>query len=285
MTLALAVQPQPLVSPLPALRLSWQLPTIQAGALEVKLADSNEELQLAQALRYRVFVEEMGAKASAEMHEQRRDWDEFDAVCDHLLVVDKSREEKGKNPVVGTYRLLRGEVGKRYGKFYTASEFDITPALKLPYEILELGRSCVHPDYRGRSGMQLLWRGIGAYVEHYRIGLMFGCASFSGTDVAALKEALAYLHHQHLAPEDIRIRALKERYVTMNTLPKEAVEIKRIIMDLPPLIKGYLRLGAVIGDGAVLDHDYNTTDVCIMVRTATLTNSYYNRYACGSEKR
>jgi putative hemolysin len=231
-----------------------------------------------------VFVKEMGAEASPAMHACARDWDEFDEPCDHLLVMDRSRIERGKNPVVGTYRLLRGQVGRAYGKFYTAAEYDIAPLFRLPYELLELGRSCVHPDYRNRSTMQLLWRGIGAYVEHHRIGLMFGCASFPGTDSVALKGPLSYLHHYHLAPEALRIRAVDSRFVPMDQLPKEAVDRKRNLAQLPPLIKGYLRLGGFVGEGAVLDHAYNTTDVCILVRTEGIRQSYYDRYRVGERR-
>jgi L-ornithine Nalpha-acyltransferase len=256
----------------------WQLPVIEAGSLAVRLAEDITELHFAQSLRYRVFVEEMGARASDAMHQVKRDWDEFDSPCDHLLVVDRARKEKGKNPVVGTYRLLRGQAGRSFGKFYTQSEYDIERLMALPYEVLELGRSCVHSDYRNRSSMQLLWRGIGAYVEHYGIGLMFGCASFPGTDTDSIRAQLSYLHHFHLAPENIRIRALPERYVEMDRMPKEQIEARKALASLPPLIKGYLRLGGFVGEGAVADYDYNTTDVSILVPTANVTEHYYNRY-------
>jgi putative hemolysin len=248
------------------------------GDLEVKLAEDIDELHAAQALRYRVFVEDMGATATEEMHEAKRDWDDFDLVCDHLLVLDRSREERGKSPVVGTYRLFLGSKAKKFGKFYSESEFDITGALNCEGEILELGRSCVHPEYRNRSSMQLLWKGIGAYVMHYNIKLLFGCASFPGTDVEEIKSQLSYLHHNHLVPEEYRIKALDELYVDMNLLPAEECSNTRIIAKLPPLIKGYLRLGGYVGEGAVLDHAYNTTDVSIMVFADNLTKSYSNKF-------
>ncbi|NDF12452.1 MAG: GNAT family N-acetyltransferase [Proteobacteria bacterium] len=258
----------------------WQLPTLAAGTLEVRLAENATEIEHAQSLRYKVFVEDMGAKASNEMHAAKRDWDEFDAVCDHLLVVDHSLQG---NNVVGTYRLLRGAEGKAYGKFYTAGEYDISKMMNVKGEILELGRSCVHPNYRSRSSMQLLWRGIGAYVTHYDIKYMFGCASFPGTDLEALKLQLSYLYHNHLMPDEYRIRALPERYVNMNLVPKEECSSPRVVASLPPLIKGYLRLGGYIGDGAVLDPAYNTTDVCVLVKTDNVTDKYYNRYSLEKE--
>lgn len=260
--------------------MTYQLPSIRAGDLQVRLAESEREVNYAKELRYRIFVEEKGAQASQDGHANRQDTDEFDKICDHLLVIDHSIP-KGQNPVVGTYRLLRGSVGKKYGKFYTASEFDISPMLTLKDEVLELGRSCVAADYRSRSGMQLLWRGIGAYVSHYDIKWMFGCGSFSGVEIGPIKDQLSYLHHHHLAPPECRVKALAERYVNMNILPNQECDNIRIIAKLPPLIKGYLRLGGYVGDGAVCDFEYNTVDVCVIVKTEAITGKYLDRYTPG----
>lgn len=250
---------------------------VRQGALEVRLAKSADEVAWSQALRYRVFYGEMAARPTPEMEAQARDFDAFDAVADHLLVIDNSRGD-GPESVVGTYRLIRREAAAAVGRFYSSDEYDISPLVAYPGPVLELGRSCVDSAYRSRGLMQLLWRGIAAYVFEHNIGVMFGCASFPGADVAALAGPLSYLHHFHLAPPNLRPRALPERFVDMNLLPKEALDQRRLVGDLPPLIKGYLRLGGFIGDGAVVDHQFNTTDVCIIVKTDLLTDKYFRHY-------
>jgi putative hemolysin len=258
---------------------------IRTGNLEVRIAQTEAEIDAAQALRYRVFVDEMGAKPSPEAAAARRDRDRFDAYCDHLLVVDHTRE--GIDQVIGTYRLLRRSVAERHDGFYTATEFDIGPLLAVPGELLELGRSCVEAPFRTRPTMQLLWRGIARYVFTHAIKVMFGCASLPGTRVAEHAAALTYLHHFHLAPPALRVRALPQRYVAMDILkpdeidPNAVVEqlaSKSTIAALPPLLKGYLRLGALIGDGAVVDPDFNTTDVCIIVVSDRITDKYFKHY-------
>lgn len=259
---------------------------VRAGTLEVRLAASDAEIDAAQALRYRVFYEEMQARPNAEAAASRRDRDAFDAYCDHLLVIDE-RRGMGAAGVVGTYRLLRRAVAMQSGGFYTATEFDIGPLLAYPGEILELGRSCVDPAYRTRPTMQLLWRGIASYVFQNDIKVMFGCASLPGTDPKALAVPLSYLHHYHLAPPPLRARALPDRYVGMNLLPHGDIDpnaavaqfdSRAAIAALPPLIKGYLRLGGLVGDGAVIDPQFNTTDVCLIVVTDRITDKYFNHY-------
>jgi L-ornithine Nalpha-acyltransferase len=232
------------------------------GTLEVRLAQSEAEVVAAQRLRYDVFYKEMSAKASAEMARLERDFDRYDDFCDHMLVTDTA----AGNAVVGCYRLLRSEVAARHGGFYTASEYDIGPMLaKHPPSIksLELGRSCVVKEYRTGTTMQLLWRGIVVYLARFDLQLMFGCASISGTDPQTLALPLSYLHHYFLAPEGERVRALPDRYVSMNILPKDSFLQMDGQKAVPPLIKGYVRTGAYIGDGAVVDHQFGTTDVFI----------------------
>jgi putative hemolysin len=250
---------------------------IRAQAMGVRLAVTAWELEAAQALRYRVFYDEMGARPSAETAAARRDVDEFDAVADHLLVIDHDRGE-GREGVVGTYRLLRRATAARVGRFYSAGEYDITPLVGFDGEVLELGRSCVDAAYRTRGTLQLLWRGIAAYVFKHRIDLMFGCASLPGTDPDALAAQLSYLWHNHLAPPALRPRALPGLHVEMNRLPIAAIDTRAVLAELPPLIKGYLRLGGFVGDGAVIDHQFNTTDVCVVVKTDLVTDKYYRHY-------
>jgi len=263
-------------TPFSSLSPLYDLGDLRAGTLEVLVASRPEDIEASQKLRYRVFFEERGARPTAEMKAARRDMDVFDAVCDHLLVVEHQSDRSVR--VVGTYRLLRYEMMKKIGHFYTAGEYDIGHIEQYNGQILEVGRSCVDPEYRNRAVMQLLWRGIGAYVARFDIGLMFGCASFQGTDPTEHAVALAYLHHYHLAPEELRLVALKERYIDMNLLPKDAIDPREAFASLPALIKGYLRLGGYVGLGAVIDPEYNTTDVSIVVKTDLVTDKYFQRY-------
>ncbi|HLJ06609.1 MAG TPA: GNAT family N-acyltransferase [Acetobacteraceae bacterium] len=250
---------------------------LRVGNLGVRIAVTAAEIDAVQALRYRVFYQEMGARADAATAARRRDRDAFDVVADHLLVVDHAIGP-GAEGVVGTYRLIQREAAAKLGRFYSADEYDITPMINFPGRILELGRSCVDAAYRGRVAMQLLWRGIAAYVFHHQIDLMFGCASLHGTDPDALAAELTYLYYNHLAPPAVRPRALPHRYVDMRRLLPDRLDAKRVLAQLPPLIKGYLRLGGFVGDGAVIDRQFNTTDVAVVVKTDLVTDKYYRHY-------
>ncbi len=261
-----------------------QWPVLAAsGALEVRLAETDSEVEAAQRLRYRVFYEEMTAVPSPAMRETRRDFDRFDEVCDHLLVIDRSLiDEDGQPAVVGTYRLMRDVDAARVGGFYTSTEFDIAPMLtgiEAGSRLLELGRSCVLKAYRSKPAtMQLLWRGLMVYVARFSIDLMFGCASFAGTDPKALALPLSYLHHYHPMPDELRVRAIASQCVDMNLLPKDAIDPKEALRALPPLLKGYLRAGVCIGDGAVIDRQFGTIDVFIYCPVAKIDARYRNRF-------
>ena len=259
----------------------------------MRLAATAEEIDAAQALRYRVFYEEMGATPTPEMVARHRDFDSFDEHCDHLLVFDHMR--KDKNPVIGTYRLIRREAAAKSGGFYSAGEYDIAPLLQYPGEILELGRSCIDAEYRTGQVMQVLWRGLTAYVFRYDIVLMFGCASLPGTDPQALALPLSYLHYHHLAPPGLRPKAVPDRYIDMSIMPREAfdpnvafdslkVDPRSGANSLPPLIKGYIRVGGFVGDGAVIDPQFNTTDVCVIVKTDLITSRYIRHYERSNRK-
>ncbi|QQR69038.1 MAG: GNAT family N-acetyltransferase [Alphaproteobacteria bacterium] len=255
--------------------------------LEIRLAQNQAEIDAALRLRYRVFYNEMSAKPTPEMEARGQDFDSLDEVCDHLLVLDNDRGGE----VVGTYRLIRREAARKNGKFYSEAEFDISKLVAYPGEILELGRSCIDASYRTRPTMQLLWRGIAIYVGHYNIALMFGCASFHGTDVKALALPLSYLYYHHLAPPALRPVAWPHCYVDMRLMdPKDMAdrqgEVSAIaaLGDLPPLIKGYLRVGGFIGDGAYIDHEFNSTDVCVVVKTDMITDKYYRHYLAAGDR-
>ena len=250
---------------------------LRAGNLGVRMARTAEEVDASQALRYRIFVEEMGATPSPEAAAIRRDRDEFDAVADHMLVIDHAIGP-GAKAVVGTYRLIQREGAAAIGRFYSEDEYDISAITSFPGRVLELGRSCVDVQYRGRAAMQLLWRGIAAYVANQGIDLLFGCASLTGTDPDALAVELTYLYAHHLAPPALRPRALPGRYVDMRRMDLRGVDVARTLQSLPPLIKGYLRLGGFVGDGAVIDPQFNTIDVAIVVKTDLVTERYSKHY-------
>lgn len=260
----------------------YDLGEMRSGNMEVFVASKASDITAAQALRYQVFYEEMGAKSTPEIEKTKLDIDEFDAVCDHLLVVE--HQENGGYKIVGTYRLLRRENMQKIGRYYSDGEFDISIIKQYDGDVLEVGRSCVHQDFRNRSVMQLLWRGIGAYVTKFNIKIMFGCASFHGIDPKQNAMMLSYLYHYHLAPAELCPKALPDRFVNMNLMPKEEINVKESFANLPPLIKGYLRLSGYIGNGAVIDYDYNTTDVSIVVKTDLVTEKYASRYVAKEAK-
>ncbi len=253
---------------------------VVAGDFEVRLAQTAAEIDAAQALRYRIFYEEMSAHASPEMAATKRDFDAFDDVCDHLLVLDRRRGE-GPEGIVGTYRLTRRSAAAKAGRFYSSAEYDIQKIIDYPGEVLELGRSCIAKDARNTATMQMLWRGIALYAYHYNIQLMFGCASMPGTDPSVHAQALSYLYQNHLAPPEIRARALPHRYIDMNMLPPGSFEPRKALARVPPLIKGYLRLGGFVGDGAVIDREFDSTDVFIIVKTELVTEKYMRHYERG----
>jgi putative hemolysin len=259
------------------------------GPLEVRLAQSAAEVRQAQKLRYRVFYKEGSAIPDPGRLLARRDIDAFDAICDHLLVIDHSESvaRLGRSPaVVGTYRLLRQSVADDFGGFYTASEFDIAPLLArhAGLNFLELGRSCVLAPYRNKRTVELLWQGIWNYVRTSGLDVMFGCASLDGTDPTKLAQSLSFLHHYARAPEEWRASALPQRYVDMNMQSKESIDPKTALRALPPLIKGYLRLGAYIGDGAVVDYQFGTTDVLIMLPVSALNQRYIQHFGPDGER-
>jgi len=255
------------------------------GSLEVRLACNAAEIREAQHLRYRVFYEEGAAVANVTTKLLRRDIDAFDSVCDHLLVIDHAQAD-GASAVVGTYRLLRQTVAENNRGFYTSAEFEIGRLLAQhpSLNFLELGRSCVLPPYRNKRTVELLWHGCWSYVLRHRLDVMIGCASLDGTDPDVLALQLSFLHHFARAPEEWRTRAVPDRYIEMNRMPKEAIDPRAALRLLPPLIKGYLRLGASIGDGAVIDRQFGTTDVLIILPVSALNPRYVDHFGADAER-
>ena len=259
------------------------------GSLEIKLATTAKHVRLAQKLRYQVFYGEMSASCGPMAAFWRRDIDHFDSICDHLVVFDRDArgtDNSRKPKVVGTYRLLRQDVAERHGGFYTASEYDVGGLLAQHRNLkfLELGRSCVLAPYRDRRTVELLWHGIWTYVVRHRIDVMIGCASFDGIDPDKLALPLSFLHHHAQAPAGWRVRARSPRYVEMNKLPKKAINAKAALRALPPLIKGYLRVGAFVGEGAVVDRKFGTTDVFVALPVAAIQQRYIEHFGAGAER-
>lgn len=247
----------------------------------LRLARDARDLRAAQRLRYLVFVEELGADGPLVDHDARLERDEFDTVFDHLLLVDTRRDPAGLEDVVGAYRLLPSDRVGPEGRFYSEGEYDLTPLRQSGRKLLELGRSCVHPDHRGGTGMFHLWNGLADYVLERGIEILFGVASFHGTDVGRLTPALAYLHHHHLAPPALRVRARAEGFQRMDLLPAEALDRRAAMAATPALMKAYLRLGGFVGEGAFIDHAFNTTDVCLVMDTARMSERHRDFYTRG----
>ncbi len=265
--------------PLKKLSLNKMFPEIKLGDLVVKLANKKSELKKAQVLRYSVFYKEKKAKPTFQKKMMRLDYDKVDKFADHLIVIDKKR--KGiKNKIVGTYRLIRGDVASHFGGFYTSSEFDLTNILNAykHKEILELGRSCVHKDYRNGTTMNLLWKAIAEYVKLYNIKVLLGCASFPGTDVQEFSKELSYLRSNFSLPEEVLVKSLVDNNYPAYDKNNINESDLRTFAKLPPLIKGYLRVGGKVSDTFFIDNDFNTIDLCVVVQVKNIDEKYKNKF-------
>ncbi len=234
----------------------------------VKLASTPEELQAAQRLRYEVFVEELGATGPLVDHDARLEIDRLDAYFDHLLLLDDAKE----GAVVGVYRLLRADQARRAGQYYSEDEYDLSILRASGRRLMELGRSCLAKPYRGGPGMYHLWHSLASYIIDNKIEILFGVASFHGTDPSRLAQSLALLHHRYLAPPKLRVRARTEHFQSMNLIPADALDRRAAMLEVPALIKAYLRMGGHVGEGAYIDHQFNTTDVCLIMDTERLSD-------------
>lgn len=259
---------------------------VERGPLVLRLAQGEDEIRACQQLRYRVFYDELGARADEVARVAQSDADHFDGICDHLVVVhtgassDPAAIRLDDGELIGTYRLLRQEVAEASGGFYTQGEFDIAPLIAAHpgLRFLELGRSCVLKPFRTKPVVELLWQGIWNYVRAHDLHVMLGCASLEGTDPDQHALALSFLAQNAVPPPEWRVRALPERYVDMNRLPPGAVDAKTVLRQLPPLVKGYLRLGCYIGEGAVIDHQFNTVDVLIVLPVSAINERYFAHF-------
>lgn len=258
----------------------------QRQGLTVRLALTPEDIRAAQRLRYKIFYEELAAQPDTIMLTARLDADRFDAFCDHLLVVEDGAADQGAGTavsggnLVGTYRLLRGDVAERNGGFYSQGEFELAPLLQRHAQLkfLEVGRSCVAEGFRGKPVAELLWQGIWNYVRFHKLDVMLGCASLPGTDLDKLADELTFLATARPAPEEWTVKAHPTLHRPMQRKAINAVDQKSVIRNLPTLVKAYLRLGCYIGDGAVIDQQFNTTDVLIVLPVADINPRYFNHY-------
>ena len=255
--------------------------------LETRLAETKNEIKAAQQLRYRVFYKELSAHPNMITRFTRRDKDAYDKICHHMLVIDKRNKKRGvpligkqSEKVVGTYRLLPQRTAQENRGFYSQDEFDLLPLLeKYPKKkFLELGRSCVLQTYRKKSTIELLWQGVWKYIQENDFDVMIGCASFQCNDPSEIALPLSFLHHYCMAPNEWMVSALPSRYTNMNLIEKENINTKDALKMLPPLIKGYLRLGAYIGDGAVVDKQFGTIDVFVILPKDKIEKRFVDKF-------
>tara|TARA_B100001057_G_C22715839_1_gene897676 strand:- start:34 stop:912 length:879 start_codon:yes stop_codon:yes gene_type:complete len=256
--------------------------------LDTRLAKTKNEIKAAQQLRFRVFYRELSAHPNILTRFTRRDRDTYDKICQHMLVIDRSNKKRGvlligkkRENVVGTYRLLPQRDAESNKGFYSQDEYDINPLIERHQKrrFLELGRSCVLSSYRKKSTIELLWQGVWKYISENNFDVMIGCASFQADKPEQIAMALSFLHHNALAPEEWRVRAKEDRYVNMNMIKKEEINEKEALKSMPPLIKGYLRLGAYVGDGAVIDKQFGTIDVFIVMPREKIEKRFVDKFS------
>lgn len=251
---------------------------VDAPQFTVRLASNERDLRAAQRLRYRVFVTELGGSGTMVDHTAELEQDAFDPHFDHLLLIDKTRDAAALDDVVGVYRLLTSERMPLIGRYYSESEYDLSALKASGRRLLELGRSCVHPQFRGGTAMLHLWNALADYVLEREIEVLFGTASFHGTDAQALAQPLAYLNHFHLAPPTLRVVARPEHRQPMDLIPADQIDRRQAMAGIPALIKAYLRLGGFVGQGAWIDHDFNTIDVCLVMDTERMSAKHREFY-------
>ena len=234
-------------------------------SFRTQFAKTPQDVAAAQRLRYDVFVAELGGDGPMVDHDKQLECDAFDPYADHLLLLDQNRPDDDQ--VVGVYRVMTSAMATRAGQFYCEDEYDLSLLRESGKPLLELGRSCLHADYRGGSGMMHLWAGLADYVTQHQIEVLFGVASFHGTNTGALAGPLSLLHHRHLAPASLRVSAIGPTAISMNLQDEDRLDRLDAVRKIPALIKAYLRLGGTVGEGAFVDHAFNTVDVCLILQS------------------
>lgn len=254
----------------------------EIGSLQARLAKNADEVRAAQRLRYEVFTREF----AAAIGDTGIDEDHYDALCDHLIVLDTRLKGSGAEQIVGTYRLLPQNRTSPDLPFYSDAAYDVGALIVRHPDrrFLELGRSCVLPAYRSKRTIELLWQGIWAYCRRNSLDVMFGCASFPGVQPAAHAAALAFLHHHALTMDGWTVSARAEARIDMDFMPLEAIDLRAAMRALPPLVKGYLRLGARFGDGAVIDPAFSSIDVLVVLPIEQISVRYVTYYGAEAER-
>ncbi len=259
--------------------------TIKVRDFEVRLTRTKEERRQVRQLRYAVFVEEEGASATEEQKNLREEYDSYDRFAEYLGVFHNGK-------IVGTYRIINRDAAEKMGGFYTETEFDISKIKKSGTNIAEMSRACVDPEYRENAlVMRLLWAGLGEYIMRHKIGIVFGVASWTGTNPAASAQAISYLYYNHLSP--LRLRATVEstklapgvnpKLTRMNILPEVFVDANMARREMTPLVKGYLRINATFGRGVFIDKPFNSYDVFVMLRTKDM-DALYRKHFFGTNE-
>jgi len=252
---------------------------------EVRLTKNEAEVFAAQKLRYRVFVEEFGAKVSLEDNVQTVERDRFDRYCDHLILVDKWSKKGDDTPIIiGTMRLMRSEVALRSIGFYCGAEYQLEKLITSHKKSLEIGRACVDKNYRGNTAIHFLWSGLAEYIMLRNITLIFGVVSFHGNDVSKYGSALTFLNKNFSAPKIFNFRAKEVGYVDMNIVPVNLLDRGMALSQMPSLLRAYLRMGGLVGDGAFIDKKFNTIDVGLMIITDSITKKYKDFYVRSVKK-
>ncbi len=259
--------------------------TIKVRDFEVRLTRTKEERRQVRALRYAVFVEEEGASATEEQKNLREEYDSYDRFAEYLGVFHNGK-------IVGTYRIINRDAAEKMGGFYTETEFDISKIKKSGANIAEMSRACVAPEYRENAlVMRLLWAGLGEYIVRNKIGIVFGVASWTGTNPAASAQAISYLYYNHLSPLSLRatvdttklVDGVNPKLTRMNILPAVFVDSNMARREMTPLVKGYLRINATFGRGVFIDKPFNTYDVFVMLRTRDM-NAVYKKHFLGTDE-
>ncbi|HEY2988287.1 MAG TPA: GNAT family N-acyltransferase [Candidatus Binatia bacterium] len=239
---------------------------------EIKITRDPDEIRQAQKLRFEVFNLEM-KKGLEESYQRGLDIDKFDAVCDHLIV-----RERRQRRVVGTYRLLLGSEARAHFGFYSEQEFNLDNIKKLDGELLELGRSCAHKDYRDRALIHLMWQNIAEYVKNHKVHYLFGCASFPTTDLEEVGQPIALIKEKFYAPEKFRVHPVPGMQLDGLRDDLEITDGEGLFSRLPSLIKGYLRVGALLCGPPALDLEFGTTDLFLLLDVNRASDEYLRRF-------
>lgn len=252
------------------------------GCLETRFARSDQEVLAAQSLRFDVFYRELGAKADARTRLRKRDKDRYDRHCQHLLVLDTSKNGQ----IIGTYRVMSEASARAAGGFYSQSEFNLDGLLEVNHgkKFIELGRSCIAQPYRNRRTMELMWQGLWAHVLEQKIDFLIGCASFSGTDPHAHRDAFRWLDAHALLDQEAECQPRTVDFVALSDGRNGAFDQPRAFAALPPLLKGYLRVGARVSSHAVIDRQFDTIDVLVVLNVADIAERYIAHYGTNASR-